>query len=95
MAQHNTTDQGMLTISTYGSFAGLVYGEAAVAINPRLAHAKSEGLRLLVTYGVGGWSATLQFQLNSPAAALNALRDFLRCCANALRAGDPASGAVT
>lgn len=95
MAQHNTTDQGLLTISTFGAFTGLVFGEAAVAINPRLTHARSEGPRLLIAYGVGGWSETMQFSFNSPAAANAALRDFLRCCANALRAGDPAGGAVT
>ncbi len=95
MAQHNTTDQGLLTISTYGGFAGVIFGEAAVAINPRLTQARSEGPRLLITYGVGGWSETMQFSFNSPAAANAALRDFLRCCANALRACDPAGGAVT
>lgn len=95
MAQHTTSDQGPLTIATFGCFAALAFGEAAIAINPRLAHAKVEDVRLLVTYGVGGWSETQQFSFAAPNLALAALRDFLKACANALRAGDLAGGAVT
>lgn len=95
MAQHTTSDQGTLTIAVFGCSAGLAFGGAAIAINPRLAHAKAASGVLSITYGVGGWSETQQFSFASPNLALAAMRDFVKVCANALRAGDPAGGAVT
>lgn len=91
MATHNLTE-GTLAIDTFGCFASLRWPDHILAVNPRLVNAGVDGAVLWVEFGSGGNSTRVSWPFATPALAVTAGRDFLRACANALRAGDPAGG---
>lgn len=92
MATHNLVE-GALTIDTFGSFASLKWTDHLIAVNPHLVNGGVDGVVLWIEFGAGGSSTRVSWSFTTAALAIAAGRDFLRACAHALRAGDPASPA--
>lgn len=93
MATHNL-EVGTLTIDTFGSFATLRWPDHMMALNPRHVNAGVDGVVMWVEFGSGGTMNRMTFSLTAHALAVAAGPDFLRSCALALRAGDPAGGDI-
>lgn len=88
------SNQGTVTIDTYGPCAIVRYGEVILAINPRTSSARVEGKRFVVSDGTGGVLREYELTFDTTANANACGRAVLTALAVAIRAGDPASGAI-
>lgn len=89
-----SSNQGAVTVDTYGPCAIVRYGTLTLALNPRVVSLRVEGVRFVISDGIGGVLREHELTFDTAAHAMACGRAVLTALAVAIRAGDPASGAI-
>ena len=88
------SNQGPVTVDTYGPCGIVMFQGTILGLNPRMVSCRVEDRRLVISDGIGGVLREYELVFDTVAHARACGRAVLTALAVAIRAGDPASGAI-